>query len=89
MTRAVAGGDFGGERRLVQRLAPKLLEGQRDSQSVACAEFGHRSKQCARIQSRREENGDRHVGHQVMTHRVVHRSTQLIAGTRRIAGRAA
>ena len=82
MARAVAGRDLGGQRRFVVPIALEFGEGQRDGQRIARAELGHGAEQRARIEPGRQEDGDRHVGHQVMAHRIVHRGAELAAGVR-------
>ena len=73
---AVARGDLRRQRRLVERRAAELLEGQRHGKRVARAKLGHGAEQRARIESRRQEHGDRNVGHEMMAHRVVHGGAQ-------------
>ena len=70
---AVARGDLGGERRLVEAGALEFREGECQGGDIARAELRHAAEQRTGIEPGGKEDADRHVGHEMVAHRLVHR----------------
>jgi len=78
MRASILGSDLLGERRLVLVAAAIVVISERDGMNVALPDVAHETEQCARIDSCREKNPDRHVGDEVMADAVAERGRDLV-----------